>query len=528
MENTHLHIELADEQGSVVVPTHYGLVRGARAKNGSVVFLEVPYALPPKRFEDPVPLPADYQYPTTPFKYESKYAIQPSNDGQSASVPFQDKVGLGKPSENPLFVNMATPPSFPYKHGFPVKIYIHGGFLQFGSPHSLASQPQYVAAGRSEVWVNIGYRLSAFGFLACDQPRINGNFGFKDQWLALEWIRDNIEAFGGDPMNIQVTGLSAGAHSVHQLLHHASHLPPGVNAPFQSAILQSNAMMTDPKTPAELRSQFRSLCHALGLDADAPDVLETLRDPERMPWADITHVIETDRLGVEYGTFRGCLSEDWLPSSPGPMEWQRSGGLARGLRAAGVRSVILGDTKEEWYLYSIAHPVSTCVDIRSNLERYYGADLVDRMMKMYKTLPADAPHEAVVRLYGDIFSDGQVHIPVRLLHRDLQRAGFPVMRYEIRWTPEQLRPKGGYVTHGGDRTLWAFRVPVLTERQQETARAWLTIVANATKKLENWNEISHRLDFALTLNEDLSIVAQKDSRWEHCMRVARILPGESD
>jgi hypothetical protein len=100
--------------------------------------------------------------------------------------------------------------------------------------------------------------------------------------MALEWVRDNIIAFGGkidgqradrtliplwlistgDPGNIQLTGLSAGgsyllgidqnylssfeilgAHSVHQLLHHASRLPPGVKAPFTSAVLQSNAIM---------------------------------------------------------------------------------------------------------------------------------------------------------------------------------------------------------------------------------------------------------------------------------------------
>ena len=47
------------------------------------------------------------------------------------------------------------------------------------------------------MWVNIGYRLSAFGFLACDEPKVAGNFGFKDQWLALLWIKDNIAAFGG-------------------------------------------------------------------------------------------------------------------------------------------------------------------------------------------------------------------------------------------------------------------------------------------------------------------------------------------
>jgi carboxylesterase type B len=70
-------------------------------------------------------------------------------------------------------------------------------FLQFGSPHGLSSQAQFIAASRSEVWVNVGYRLSAFGFLASYKPELNGNYGFKDQWIALEWIKKNIEAFGG-------------------------------------------------------------------------------------------------------------------------------------------------------------------------------------------------------------------------------------------------------------------------------------------------------------------------------------------
>ena len=68
-------------------------------------------------------------------------------------------------------------------------------FLQIGSPHPFASQ--YISADRSEIWVNVGYRLSVFGFLASDRPKLNGNYGFKDQWVALEWIKGNIEAFGG-------------------------------------------------------------------------------------------------------------------------------------------------------------------------------------------------------------------------------------------------------------------------------------------------------------------------------------------
>jgi carboxylesterase type B len=74
--------------------------------------------------------------------------------------PPQDKLGLGKPTENPLFLNIVAPPSFkqPFHSKKPVRIYIHGGFLQFGSPHGLSGQAQYVSAERDEVWVNIGYR----------------------------------------------------------------------------------------------------------------------------------------------------------------------------------------------------------------------------------------------------------------------------------------------------------------------------------------------------------------------------------
>lgn len=68
----------------------------------------------------------------------------------------------------------------------------------------MSAQAQYVAVERSEVWVNIGYRLSVFGFLASDVPKVEGNFGFKDQWIALLWIRDNIAKFGGETPCFQV------------------------------------------------------------------------------------------------------------------------------------------------------------------------------------------------------------------------------------------------------------------------------------------------------------------------------------
>ncbi|KAJ7746756.1 Alpha/Beta hydrolase protein [Mycena maculata] len=526
MAPAHLHDELKSTP-RIQVETKYGKLIGGRAQNGAAVFLEVPYALPPGRFQDPEPLPPDFRYAEREYTQELTYAAQPTNDGQARDTLFEDKVGFGKPSENALFLNIISPPSFPNANGFPVRVYIHGGFLQFGSPHGLKSQAQYISAERSEVWVNIGYRLSAFGFLASNEPPINGNFGFKDQWLALEWIKENIVSFGGDPENIQITGLSAGAHSVHQLLHYASHLPTGAKAPFHSAVLQSNAMVCDPKTPAELRPQFEALCRALKIDPTSSDALGLL---SKVPAADITRVIETDAIG-QYGTFRGCMDGDWLPSSPSPMAWQRTGGFARGLRDKGIKSILVGDLTEEWYLYSIAHPIQTPKDIVPNLERYYPKDTVAKLVKQYPSLPEDATSEAAQRQFGEILSDSQVHLPMRILTRDLHEAKFPVLRYEIRWTPEQLRTEG-YVTHGSDRALWAFRVPDLTQSQIEIARNWLGRVdeeldavlhhslaegAGDLKPLRGPKEI-------LILGEDRVVEFTEDLQWGEKMRLSSAFP----
>lgn len=431
--------------------------------------------------------------------------------------PFEDKVGLGKPSENPLFLNIAIPPSFPNKKNFPVKVYIHGGFLQFGSPHALSSQAQFIAADRSEIWVNIGYRLSAFGFLASDKPKLNGNYGFKDQWMALEWIKQNIEAFGGDSEDIQLTGLSAGAHSVHQLLHRASQLPNGHKAPFHSAIMQSNAILTDPKIPSELRLQFDALCRALSLDSSAPDILSVLKDPVKVPWESITKVIENDVLG-SYGTFRGCLADDWLSVKPGLMTWQRSGELGRGLLAHGVKCVVIGDLAEEWYLYSIAHPIEGPRDILPNLERYFPTDVARNLIKEF---PPSVGTQEAVKLYGEIMSCGQVHLPVRIFAKDMAACGFPVLRYEVRWTPEQNQP-AGYVTHGGDRVLWALRLPSLKQDQVDIAKGWLNRVADGVNESMN-GEPTRDVRDMITMREDRSICWTKDEKWDTLMKLEKVV-----
>ncbi|GBE88869.1 hypothetical protein SCP_1402770 [Sparassis crispa] len=526
MSRVHLQDELAQSVERVIVQTQYGPIKGGRAVNGAAAFLEVPYALPPARFENAKPLPKGFVYEDKEYIYESSYGVQPTNDGQAASAPYEDKVGLGKPTENPLFVNIICPPSFPAKRAFPVKVYIHGGFLQFGSPHGLGGQAQFVAAEQSEVWVNVGYRLSAFGFLASDQPKLNGNFGFQDQWLALLWVRENIQTFGGKYKQPRRHTDQRIVCRYIEILHHASRLPEGEKAPFHSAILQSNSIVIAPKTPTELRPQFQALCCALKLDPDAPDLLATLRDPEQVPWSVITHAIETDAVGIEHGTFRGCMDDVWMSSAPEPMEWQRSGGFARALQARGVRCIVVGDLTEEWYLYSIAHPVTSMRDVELNMERYYQIDVVKKMMTKYREVPAGSSEEEFKRLFGEMLSEGQVHLPVRLLARDLMAAGFPVIRYEIGWTPEQVRPFG-YVTHGTDRPLWTIRRPTLEPSQVDVARAWVDRIESEVKAVLDGKSSSKDLHEVLALNGNKTISWKKDDKWDDLMRLVDALPGET-
>jgi len=296
----------------------------------------------------------------------------------------------------------------------------------------------------------------------------------------------------------------------------------------------------NPKTPAELRPQFTALSRALGLDPDGADTLSVLRDPERTSWRSIIELIDNERLGP-YGTFRGCLDGTWLSDVPDPMAWQRTGGLARGLLEHGVHNVIVGDLSEEWYLYSIAHPIRHEADVQENLERYYPL-IVQHMIDLYGRPPlADAKVEELEKLFGVIASAGQVYLPVRLLHRDLLQAGFPTFRYTIKWTPEKARPNGkqmflmgllcsavqiGYVTHATDRVLWAFRIPELTDPQVDVARAWLDAIDQATQELDLSHPGRRNLKEVLALQADKQVEWTVDENWDEATKMRKLLPGE--
>jgi para-nitrobenzyl esterase len=167
-----------------------------------------------------------------------------------------------------LSVSVFTPSAPGANNSLPVMAFIHGGAFYMGA----SSQPNYdgsgLAGGGNVVVVTMNYRLGVLGFLGgfgTGDAR-EGNLGLKDQQKALMWIRDNISAFGGDPDNVTLFGLSAGASSVG--VHLVNDASKGL---FRRAIMQSNhcGMLFQNRNTANRRAA--RLATAMGCGSGSED-----------------------------------------------------------------------------------------------------------------------------------------------------------------------------------------------------------------------------------------------------------------
>ncbi len=220
------------------VRTHAGIVQGIVAADSNVAaYKGIPYATPPMgdlRWRPPVPAPAwDGVRDAAAFGHACPQPARGPN-----SLYFGD---MAPASEDCLTLNVWTPIG---ARKLPVMVWIHGGSLLTGS----SSEPLYDGgniARQGIVFVSINYRLGVLGYLAhpalsAESPQgISGNYGLLDQVLALRWVRDNIEAFGGDPAEVTIAGESAGGLSVIALL-----ASPHARGLFTRAIAQSGRIST--------------------------------------------------------------------------------------------------------------------------------------------------------------------------------------------------------------------------------------------------------------------------------------------
>jgi len=219
------------------VKTAGGTVKGTATTDGRIrIFKGIPYAAPPvgeNRWREPKPAP-----PWQGVRDATEFGAQ------CVQGHMFDDINFSRPgSEDCLNLNIWTPASAAADR-LPVMVWIHGGGFQVGA----GPEPRHdgeAFARKGIVLVTINYRLGIFGFFSHPEltresaHHASGNYGLLDQIAALQWVKANIAAFGGDPSNVTIFGESAGSFAVSALM--ASPLATGL---FHRAIGESGAYFT--------------------------------------------------------------------------------------------------------------------------------------------------------------------------------------------------------------------------------------------------------------------------------------------
>lgn len=225
-----------------VVKTMNGMVSGTSNAAGDIkIFKGIPFAAPPVgelRWQPPQPVEG--------WRGVRKCDAFSASPMQNKPVPFmmytEEYLIPEKPiSEDCLYLNVWTGAKAGNEKR-PVIVWIYGGgFVTGGSACAIYDGEELAKKG--VVFVSINYRVGVFGFLAHPEltkasgGKSSGNFALLDQVAALQWVKENIAAFGGDPDRVTIAGQSAGAFSVNALM--ASPLTKGL---FQRAIAESGGM----------------------------------------------------------------------------------------------------------------------------------------------------------------------------------------------------------------------------------------------------------------------------------------------
>ncbi|RFA27974.1 hypothetical protein CAI21_13730 [Alkalilimnicola ehrlichii] len=240
----------SSDNDAPVRETAQGAIGGFTMDGDMVGFRGIPYAAAPVgglRFAPPKPVaPHEGTLRATQFGADC---------AQEGGI-----MGAGSTAEDCLYLNVYAPAN---AENLPVMVWIHGGAFTGGSGGAAYDPTRLVK--QDIVVVSINYRLGALGFLAHpalvdEQGGTAGAYGLLDQKLALEWVQENIGAFGGNPANVTIFGESAGGHSVLSLM--ASPLTEGL---FHKAIVQSGSLLPHQQS---LEDALEQGVAAFGSDCD--------------------------------------------------------------------------------------------------------------------------------------------------------------------------------------------------------------------------------------------------------------------
>ena len=249
-----------------VCDTAYGKVTGIH-HGGCTAYLGIPFAKPPIG-------ELAFRYPVRPEPWEDVYEAVRAK-ANSPQSPGQDPFTARYTDQDCLYLNVYVPDGIDMPA--PVMVWVHGGAFSVGGTGlqddgTIMYDLSRFAVDAQAIVVTFNYRLNVFGFLDLHalSDRFDQNCGLHDQVMALEFVRDNIAAFGGDPTQVTAFGESAGAASVLALS-----CMPAAKDLFQRCIVQS-AVIEHFFTPDEGRANAELFMDLLG----ATDPEEILTLPE--------------------------------------------------------------------------------------------------------------------------------------------------------------------------------------------------------------------------------------------------------
>ncbi|NWR45429.1 CEL lipase, partial [Regulus satrapa] len=296
-----------------VVLTEGGFVEGENKKlglfRGSVdIFRGIPFAAPTKTLEDPQPHPGwDGTLKAKEFK---KRCMQMT----------LTQTGV-RGSEDCLYLNIWVPQGRKeISTKLPVMVYIYGGAFLVGGSQGANFLDNYLYDGEeiavrgNVIVVTVNYRLGALGFLSTGDENMPGNYGLKDQHMAIAWVKRNIKAFGGDPDNITIFGESAGAASVS-----LQTLSPKNKGLFKRAISQSGVGVCSWAIQRDPLLWAKKVGEKLGCSTSNTKILaDCLRssDPKKLTMAVHLPLLNMPLPVVHSLPFAPVVDGDFLPDSP--------------------------------------------------------------------------------------------------------------------------------------------------------------------------------------------------------------------
>ncbi|MEU6096221.1 carboxylesterase family protein [Streptomyces sp. NPDC047079] len=400
-----------------VLATSHGLVRGVTGPSGIACFKNLPYAAAPTgplRFMPPQPpavwagvRDADAYGPTAP---------------QAPYLPPMDRLlpEVLVPGEDFLNLNIWTPDP---AGRLPVLVWLHGGAFTNGTG-SLTGYDGTAFARDGVVLVTLNYRLGAEGFLHLGPgDTARANLGLLDQIAALEWVRDNITSFGGDPDRVTVAGQSAGAMSIGALL-----AMPAAKGLFHRAALQSGAAhhTLSRSSAASVAARFAAI---LGVSPTRPDLAavpaERLLAAQSQMRGEISARPDPALWGeaaLNLMPFEPVVDHDTLPSTP-------MGAITGGC-AAGV-DILVGWTSDEFRLFTVPSGLSGLVtdDLVERTATAYGLPPGRGAAAYRAAFPAANPGE----LFAQLATDWFYRLPALRLAEAQERQGARAFVYEFAW-----------------------------------------------------------------------------------------------